>query len=193
MMPGLAVFCSVTLQGKSEAEVEKFAKFFSEAQKVVDSKQLRPMIRTQYMRTAFQIPFDSSVRMSLDTNLVMIKENPADGPTCHVAGRCVLLCRTVPLSAGFQLKSLGSFKPLLSCSELHRKTACCCIASLRSHLYCCVIQVVSGPKASGAPHGDYTVPSCCSGGQAVAAPGGGGSCLDQGISLSHAIPLQSGI
>ena len=77
----------VRLQGKNEAEIERFGKFFIEAQKVVDSKQLRPMIRTQYMRTAFQIPFDSTVRVSLDTNLVMIKENPTDGPTCHVAGR----------------------------------------------------------------------------------------------------------
>ena len=75
-------------QGKSDSEIEKFRKFFIETQKVVDAKQLRPMIRTQYMRTAFQIPFDSTVRVSLDTNLCMIKENPADGPTCHVAGRC---------------------------------------------------------------------------------------------------------
>ena len=75
-------------QGKSEGEIEKFKKFFIETQRVVDAKQLRPMIRTQYMRTAFQIPFDSTVRVSLDTNLCMIKENPADGPTCHVAGRC---------------------------------------------------------------------------------------------------------
>ena len=45
------------------------------------------MIRTQYLRTAFQIPFDSTVRISLDTNLTMIKENPDDGPTCTVAGR----------------------------------------------------------------------------------------------------------
>lgn len=42
------------LQGKNEEEKKKFAEFFSECQKVVDSKQLRPMIRTQYMRTAFQ-------------------------------------------------------------------------------------------------------------------------------------------
>ena len=33
------------------------------------------MIRTQYNRTAFQIPFDATVRVSLDTNLAMIKEN----------------------------------------------------------------------------------------------------------------------
>ena len=53
----------------------------------MDSKQLRPMVRTQYMRTAFQIPFDATVRISLDTNLCMIKENPEDAPSCHESGR----------------------------------------------------------------------------------------------------------
>ena len=53
----------------------------------MDSKQLNPMIRTQYMRTAFQIPFDATVRVSLDTNLTMIKENPDEGPSCAISGR----------------------------------------------------------------------------------------------------------
>ena len=75
------------LQGKAEEEVKKFAKIFQEVQQVVDSKQLNPMIRTQYMRTAFQIPFDSTVRVSLDTNLAMIKENPNVGPSCAISGR----------------------------------------------------------------------------------------------------------
>ena len=61
---------------------------FSEVQQAVDSKQLHPMVRTQYMRTAFQIPYDATVRISLDTNLTMIKENPEQGPSCHEAGRC---------------------------------------------------------------------------------------------------------
>jgi uncharacterized membrane protein YidH (DUF202 family) len=74
-------------KGKNENEKKKFAEFFSEVQRAVDSKQLRPMIRTQYMRTAFQIPFDSTVRVSLDTNLCMIKENPEDAPSCHESGR----------------------------------------------------------------------------------------------------------
>ena len=38
-----------------------------------------------------QVPFDATVRISLDTNLTMIKENPDDGPSCTVAGRCGLL------------------------------------------------------------------------------------------------------
>ncbi|KAK9918747.1 hypothetical protein WJX75_006519 [Coccomyxa subellipsoidea] len=74
-------------KGKSESEIANFSKLFGEIQQQIDTKQLRPMIRTQYLRTAFQIPFDSTVRISLDTNLTMIKENPDDGPTCTVAGR----------------------------------------------------------------------------------------------------------
>eukprot|EP00879_Flechtneria_rotunda_P032077 GHRR01035229.1.p1 GENE.GHRR01035229.1~~GHRR01035229.1.p1 ORF type:complete len:471 (+),score=154.83 GHRR01035229.1:612-2024(+) len=73
--------------GKSEKEIEKFTELFIEVRQQIDSKQLRPFIRTQYMRTAFQIPFDSTVRVSMDTNLCMIKENPDEGPSCTLAGR----------------------------------------------------------------------------------------------------------
>ncbi|KAF8057149.1 VTC4 [Scenedesmus sp. PABB004] len=73
--------------GKSDGEIEKFTALFTEVRQQIDSKQLRPFIRTQYMRTAFQIPFDSTVRVSMDTNLCMIKENPDDGPSCTLAGR----------------------------------------------------------------------------------------------------------
>ncbi|KAF6262836.1 VTC domain-containing protein [Scenedesmus sp. NREL 46B-D3] len=73
--------------GKSEGEIEKFSGLFTEVRQQIDSKQLRPFIRTQYMRTAFQIPFDSTVRISMDTNLCMIKENPDEGPSCTLAGR----------------------------------------------------------------------------------------------------------
>ena len=38
------------------------------------------MIRTQYNRAAFQVPFDATVRISLDTNLAMIKENTDGQP-----------------------------------------------------------------------------------------------------------------
>jgi SPX domain protein involved in polyphosphate accumulation len=69
-------------RGKSEKDITKGKALFDECRQQIDSKQLRPMIRTQYMRTAFQIPFDATVRVSLDTNLCMIKENPDDGPTC---------------------------------------------------------------------------------------------------------------
>ena len=60
-------------------------------QQAVDSKQLRPMIRTQYNRTAFQVPFDATVRISLDTNLAMIKENTDGQPVGLLHRSCPLL------------------------------------------------------------------------------------------------------
>ena len=41
-------------QGKSEADIDKASVLFSEIQQQIDSKQLKPFIRTQYMRSAFQ-------------------------------------------------------------------------------------------------------------------------------------------
>jgi SPX domain protein involved in polyphosphate accumulation len=66
-------------KGKSQEEIDAYAKLFSECQRQIDAKQLRPVIRTQYMRTAFQIPYDATVRISLDTNLAMIKEGVDEG------------------------------------------------------------------------------------------------------------------
>ena len=74
-------------KGKSPEEAAKFQALAEEVYSQIDAKQLTPMIRTQYWRTAFQIPFDSTVRVSLDTNLCMIKENPDDAPTCAESGR----------------------------------------------------------------------------------------------------------
>ncbi|KAL3141644.1 hypothetical protein ABBQ32_004873 [Trebouxia sp. C0010 RCD-2024] len=65
---------------KTDSDRDTFRRFFQEVQQAVDSKQLRPMIRTQYNRTAFQVPFDATVRISLDTNLAMIKENTDGQP-----------------------------------------------------------------------------------------------------------------
>ena len=49
------------------------------------------MIRTQYNRTAFQVPFDATVRISLDTNLAMIKENTDGQPVGLLHRSCPLL------------------------------------------------------------------------------------------------------
>ena len=61
-------------RGKKDADIQEACKLFSQIARVIESKQLGPTVRTQYMRTAFQIPFDSSVRISLDTNLAMVRE-----------------------------------------------------------------------------------------------------------------------
>jgi len=61
-------------KGKSQAECEEWETLVREISQVFVSKQLVPTCRTQCMRTAFQIPFDATVRISLDTNLCMISE-----------------------------------------------------------------------------------------------------------------------
>lgn len=65
-------------KGKSEQEVEEWETLVREITQVCVSKQLVPTVRTQCMRTAFQIPFDATVRVSLDTNLCMISERGYD-------------------------------------------------------------------------------------------------------------------
>ena len=56
-------------------------------QAAAEAKQLQPTLRTVHMRTAFQVPYDASVRCSLDTSLCMLSENPRDGATCKASNR----------------------------------------------------------------------------------------------------------
>jgi uncharacterized membrane protein YidH (DUF202 family) len=62
----------------SEADLDEWETLVREMIQVVQTKQLVPTCRTQCMRTSFQIPFDASVRISLDTNLCMITERGYD-------------------------------------------------------------------------------------------------------------------
>lgn len=65
-------------KGKSQKEADEWEQLVREITQVCASKQLVPTMRTQCMRTAFQIPFDATVRVSLDTNLCMISERGYD-------------------------------------------------------------------------------------------------------------------
>lgn len=60
--------------GSTQDEADDWECLVREITQAIGSKQLLPTMRTQYMRTAFQIPFDATVRVSLDTNLCMISE-----------------------------------------------------------------------------------------------------------------------
>jgi len=59
-------------KGTREEQVQEWLQLASEIAEIIIAKQLKPVMRTQYMRTAFQIPFDASVRISLDSNLTMV-------------------------------------------------------------------------------------------------------------------------
>lgn len=61
-------------KGKNGEVINNWLELATEITQAIDSKILTPTMRTQYMRTAFQIPNDATVRISLDTNLCMITE-----------------------------------------------------------------------------------------------------------------------
>ncbi|KAI8354141.1 VTC domain-containing protein [Choanephora cucurbitarum] len=60
---------------KSEKEVQELQQLAEEVQYTVLTKRLHPMLRTFYHRTAFQLPGDARVRISLDTELTMVRED----------------------------------------------------------------------------------------------------------------------
>ncbi|KAK2745610.1 Phosphate metabolism transcription protein [Onygenales sp. PD_40] len=63
--------------GASES-AEALKKDVEEIQSFIREKELQPVLRATYTRTAFQIPGDDRVRISLDTDLAMIREDCID-------------------------------------------------------------------------------------------------------------------
>ncbi|KAG0348167.1 vacuolar transporter chaperone [Podila humilis] len=64
---------------KTEKEIAEFEQLSSECQYGILTKNYRPVMRTFYNRTAFQLPGDARVRISLDTELSLIREDNMDG------------------------------------------------------------------------------------------------------------------
>ncbi|KAG0232183.1 vacuolar transporter chaperone [Actinomortierella wolfii] len=64
---------------KSPKEIEEFEQLSSECQYGILTKNYVPVLRTFYNRTAFQLPGDARVRISLDTELTMVREDNFDG------------------------------------------------------------------------------------------------------------------
>jgi SPX domain protein involved in polyphosphate accumulation len=52
---------------KTQAEVDSMCQLAAEIQQTVHERKLQPVMRTFYNRTAFQLPGDARVRISLDT------------------------------------------------------------------------------------------------------------------------------
>ncbi|KAJ6072563.1 hypothetical protein N7467_010648 [Penicillium canescens] len=60
------------------AAAEALKKDIDELQSFIKENDLQPMLRANYTRTAFQIPGDDRIRISLDTNLALIREDSLD-------------------------------------------------------------------------------------------------------------------
>lgn len=65
-------------QANEHEQAESFKKDIEELQSFIREHDLQPMLRANYTRTAFQIPGDNRVRISLDTNLALIREDALD-------------------------------------------------------------------------------------------------------------------
>ncbi|KAM9911456.1 hypothetical protein OXX69_003499 [Metschnikowia pulcherrima] len=64
---------------KSMTEIENLEALAKEVQYSVLKHKYRPVMRSFYNRTAFQLPGDARVRISLDTELTMVREDDFDG------------------------------------------------------------------------------------------------------------------
>jgi len=64
---------------KSEKEINDLEQLAKEIQFRVIDRKLVPVTRSFYNRTAFQLPGDARVRISLDTELTMTREDNMDG------------------------------------------------------------------------------------------------------------------
>src|SRR5437763_12860133 len=64
---------------KSIKEIEDLEQLAREIQFRVVTRSLVPVTRSFYHRTAFQLPGDARVRISLDTELTMVREDNLDG------------------------------------------------------------------------------------------------------------------
>ncbi|MCJ1397635.1 hypothetical protein MMC11_000831 [Xylographa trunciseda] len=74
------VFAKMRKEGKKgEKEIADLEQLAREIQFRVISRKLIPVTRSFYNRTAFQLPGDARVRISLDTELTMTREDNLDG------------------------------------------------------------------------------------------------------------------
>jgi len=75
-------------KGTPETQIASNWALANEVQHNVLSKKLHPVIRTVYLRTAFQLTSSNQVRISLDTELQFIKELPPEDQ--HQLNGCIL-------------------------------------------------------------------------------------------------------
>lgn len=74
------VFEKMRKEGKkSPSEINNLESLAKEVQYRIIKDKMRPVMRSFYNRTAFQLPGDARVRISLDTELTMVREDNFDG------------------------------------------------------------------------------------------------------------------
>ena len=70
--------------GADSVEAKRFRESVDQIQEFIKSNDLQPVLRANYTRTAFQVPGDDRIRISLDTDLAFIREDAIDsGRPCR--------------------------------------------------------------------------------------------------------------
>ena len=69
--------------GDNSSQAMQLKEQVEEIQSFIRDQKLEPMLRANYTRMAFQVPGDSVVRMSLDTDLAFIREDALDDRPCR--------------------------------------------------------------------------------------------------------------
>jgi hypothetical protein len=64
--------------GENSEKTEQFRDAVKDIQSFIQDNQLQPVVRANYSRTAFEIPGDDRIRISMDTNLAFIREDAID-------------------------------------------------------------------------------------------------------------------
>ncbi|MCJ1340331.1 Phosphate metabolism transcription protein [Bachmanniomyces sp. S44760] len=64
--------------GNDSSEVEQLERNVELIQSFIRENKIQPVLRANYVRTAFQIPGDDRLRISVDTNLALIREDSLD-------------------------------------------------------------------------------------------------------------------
>jgi len=66
---------------KTQQEADAMIQLANEVQYAILTRKLKPVMRSFYNRTAFQLPGDARVRISLDTELSLVREDNWDSST----------------------------------------------------------------------------------------------------------------
>ncbi|CAO3591907.1 unnamed protein product [Absidia cylindrospora] len=77
------IAAEMTAKGNPEATIKDMHFTATGVQKSFREKNLESMLRVYYNRTAFQLPDDQKLRISLDTDLTFIREDHMDGRNRH--------------------------------------------------------------------------------------------------------------
>ncbi|VEU22223.1 DEKNAAC103253 [Brettanomyces naardenensis] len=65
-------------RGLPASTIERYAKSFKEIQDFIIHHDLQPCMRSMYTRTAFQMPGDDRLRISIDSDLLFVREDAFD-------------------------------------------------------------------------------------------------------------------